>query len=78
MLKYFRSSKLNFAILAGDLLMEFFFMLFNGIDIVHFPTLLALFYIPSTVPEVSGDLRFRIFFQAVIAFLHRLRHTMIN
>lgn len=78
MLKYFSSSKRNFTILAGYLLMEFLLMLFNGIDIVHLPTLLTLFYIPSTVPEVSGYLRLRIFFQAVIAFLHRLGHTMIN
>lgn len=58
--------------------MEFLLMLFNGIDIIHLSTFLALFYIPSTVAEVSGYLRLRIFFHAVITFLHRLRHTMIN
>ena len=58
--------------------MEFFFMIFLKIDIIHFPTLVALFDIASAVAEVSGYFGLWEHLKAVLAHFKRLGHVFLT
>lgn len=70
----FSYSKLFLAELAWCFFMEFLFMLFLTVNIIHLTTIFTLFYVTATVTEVGSNFRFRKLFETILTGLHWLAH----